>query len=114
MLMPEEEDLTQLCAAPSLVGLFEVRALEYLESIPETEPTGMNRILRTLGKETAFVFSFLFPSSVLPCVHILLSFASPKEAVDAPSLEAFKARLDVTLGSLVCWLATLHIAGGWN
>ena len=25
----------------------------------------------------------------------------PKEAVDAPSLEAFKARLDVTLGSLV-------------
>ena len=30
----------------------------------------------------------------------------------APSLEAFKARLDVALGSLVCWLATLHIAGG--
>ena len=38
----------------------------------------------------------------------------PKEAVDAPSLEAFKARLDVALSSLVCWLATLHIAGGWN
>ena len=37
-----------------------------------------------------------------------------KEAVDAPSLEAFKARLDVALGSLVCWLATLHTAGGWN
>ena len=36
----------------------------------------------------------------------------PKEAVDAPSLEAFKARLDVALGSLVQWLATLHIAGG--
>ena len=36
----------------------------------------------------------------------------PKEAVDAPSLEAFKARLDVDLGSLVCWLATLCIAGG--
>jgi len=36
----------------------------------------------------------------------------PKEAVDAPSLEAFKARLDVALGSLVCWVATLHIAGG--
>jgi len=34
--------------------------------------------------------------------------------VDAPFLEAFKARLDVALGSLVCWLATLHIAGGWN
>ena len=38
----------------------------------------------------------------------------PKEAVDAPSLEAFKARLNVALGSLVWWLATLHIAGGWN
>ena len=38
----------------------------------------------------------------------------PKEVVDAPSLEAFKARLGVALGSLVCWLETLHIAGGWN
>ena len=38
----------------------------------------------------------------------------PKEAVDAPCLEAFKARLDVALGSLGCWLVTLHIAGGWN
>ena len=36
----------------------------------------------------------------------------PKEVVDAPSLKAFKARLDVALGSLVWWLATLHIAGG--
>jgi len=35
----------------------------------------------------------------------------PKEAVDAPSLEGFKARMDVALGSLVCWLVTLHIAG---
>ena len=35
-----------------------------------------------------------------------------KEIVNAPSLEAFKARLDVALGSLVWWLATLHIAGG--
>jgi len=32
--------------------------------------------------------------------------------VDAPSLEAFEARLDVALGSLVWWLATLHVAGG--
>ena len=37
-----------------------------------------------------------------------------REVLDAPSLEAFKARLDVALGSLVCWLVTLHIAGGWN
>ena len=38
----------------------------------------------------------------------------PKEVVDAASLEAFKARLAVVLGSLVQWLVTLHIAGGWN
>ena len=38
----------------------------------------------------------------------------PKEVVHAPSLEAFKARLDVALGSLGCWLATLHTAGGWD
>ena len=36
------------------------------------------------------------------------------EAVGAPSLEVHKARLDVTLGSLVCWLTTLHIAGRWK
>ena len=36
----------------------------------------------------------------------------PKEAVDAPSLEAFKARLDVALSSLVWWLVTVHTAGG--
>ena len=35
-----------------------------------------------------------------------------EQVVDAPSLEAFKARLDVALGSLVWWLATMHIAGG--
>ncbi|NXE99046.1 DEN2C protein, partial [Menura novaehollandiae] len=37
-------------------GLFEVRALEYLESIPETERTGMNKILRSLGKGTPMFF----------------------------------------------------------
>ena len=36
----------------------------------------------------------------------------PKEAADAPSLEAFKARLDVALGSLVWWLATLGHSRG--
>ena len=36
----------------------------------------------------------------------------PREVVDAPSLKAFKARLDVALGSLVWWFATLHTAGG--
>ena len=34
--------------------------------------------------------------------------------VGCGDLEAFKAGLDVALGSLGCWLATLHIAGGWN
>jgi len=37
----------------------------------------------------------------------------PKEVVDAPSLEAFKARLYVALGSLVWWLVTVPTAGGW-
>ncbi|XP_054037371.1 DENN domain-containing protein 2C isoform X3 [Rissa tridactyla] len=36
-------------------GLFEVRALEYLESIPEAEPTGMNKILRSLGSKMKFL-----------------------------------------------------------
>jgi len=36
----------------------------------------------------------------------------PKEVVDAPSLEAFKARLDVALSCLVWWMAALHIAVG--
>ena len=36
----------------------------------------------------------------------------PKEAVDAPSLEAFKARLGVALGSLVWWLVTLPVGKG--
>ena len=32
--------------------------------------------------------------------------------MDAPSLDAFKARLDVALGRLVWWLATLPMARG--
>ena len=31
--------------------------------------------------------------------------------MDAPSLEAFKARLDVALGSLGWWLVTAHSRG---
>ena len=42
----------------------------------------------------------------------------PRETVDAPSLEVFKARLDGALGSLVqyqIWrLVALPVAGGWN
>jgi len=40
----------------------------------------------------------------------------PREAVDAPSLEVFKARLDGALGSLgwyeMCRLAAVPLAGG--
>ena len=35
----------------------------------------------------------------------------PREAVDAPSLEAFKATLDGALGSLIQWVAALPMAG---
>ncbi|XP_040854541.1 DENN domain-containing protein 2C isoform X2 [Ochotona curzoniae] len=36
-------------------GLFEVRARQYLETIPESEPSGMNRILRSLGSKMKFL-----------------------------------------------------------
>jgi len=36
----------------------------------------------------------------------------PREAVDAPSLKVFKARLNVALWSLLWWVATLTVAGG--
>jgi len=46
-------------------------------------------------------------SAALSSSAILVYFV-----VDAPSLEALKARLDVALGSLVQWLVTLSVAGG--
>jgi len=36
----------------------------------------------------------------------------PREAVDAPSLEVFKARLDGALSNLVYWKLSLLMAGG--
>lgn len=48
-----------------------------------------------------------FTERVVRCWYKL-----PRDAVDASSLEAFKARLDMALGSLVCWLVALHITGG--
>ena len=36
----------------------------------------------------------------------------PREAVGAPSLETFKAKLDGALGSLIWWVETLPMAGG--
>ena len=38
----------------------------------------------------------------------------PREAVNAPFLEAFKARLDGALGSLSWSVAALPMARGWN
>jgi len=38
----------------------------------------------------------------------------PREAVDAPSLAVFEARLDGTLSSLVQWKMSLLMAGGLN
>ena len=38
----------------------------------------------------------------------------PREAVAAPSLEGFKARLDGALGNLGEWKVSLPMAGGWN
>ena len=48
-----------------------------------------------------------FTQRVLMCWNRL-----PREVVAVPFLEAFKARLDVALGSLVWWLATPHTAVG--
>jgi len=38
----------------------------------------------------------------------------PREAVDAPSLEVFKTRLDGALSNLGWWKMSLLMAGGWN
>ena len=38
----------------------------------------------------------------------------PREAVAAPSLAVFKARLDGALSNLVWWKVSLLMAGGWN
>ena len=67
----------------------------------------------TVSLPRCFFFSQILISP--PCyISLLYCNKLPKEAVDALSLEAFKARLDVALGSLVWWFVTLHIARGWN
>ena len=38
----------------------------------------------------------------------------PREAVDAPTLEAFEAMLDGALGNLIWWVAILPMAEDWN
>ena len=48
-------------------------------------------------------FSFLWVALKRNFIFVkkAMNTSIPREDVDAPSLEAFKARLDVTLGSLV-------------
>jgi len=38
----------------------------------------------------------------------------PREAVAAPSLAVFKARLDGALSTLLWWKGSLPMAGGWD
>uniref|UniRef100_A0A8D2NHA9 DENN domain containing 2C n=1 Tax=Zonotrichia albicollis TaxID=44394 RepID=A0A8D2NHA9_ZONAL len=45
--------------------LFEIRALEYLERIPETERTGMNKILRSLGKGTPLLKVYVLAAAMV-------------------------------------------------
>ena len=44
---------------------------------------------------------------------VILWNGLPSEAVDAPFLEALKARLDGAVSTLVYWEVSLPIAGGW-
>lgn len=46
---------------------------------------------------------------VVRCWHRL-----PREDVNALSLEAFKVWLDMAVGSVIWWVATLPLVGGWN
>lgn len=38
----------------------------------------------------------------------------PREDVNALSLEAFKVWLDMAVDSVIWWVATLPLVGGWN
>ena len=73
----------------------------------DSDGTRGNGLKLRQGRFTLDIRSKLFTQRVVTHWNRL-----PKEVADAPSLEVFKARLDVALGSLVCWLVTLHIAGG--
>ena len=76
-------------------GVSEDRGISACKSMWRTYPKSLQKYGKLLGNKLVWNWNRLY-----------------KEVVNAPSLEAFKARLDVALGSLVWWLATLHIAGG--
>ena len=71
------------------------------KSISETSGTSM-QVLPLLGTGKKF-----FTVRVVRHWHRL-----PREAVDAPSLEVFKPRLDGALDNLVWWEVSLPVAGG--
>ena len=58
------------------------------------------------GRFRLYVRKKFYAQRVVRCWNRL-----PRKVVDAPSLQAFKARLDGALGSLVWWAATLSRAG---
>ena len=45
---------------------------------------------------------------------MLCAYWLPREVVDDPSMEAFKARLNGALGSLIWWVVALPVTRGWN
>ena len=80
---------------------------EWLFTRADSDTTMRNGFKLRQGRFRLDIRRKRFTQKVVTCWNRL-----PKEVVDAPSLEAFKARLDVALGSLVWWLVTLHIVGG--
>lgn len=50
----------------------------------------------------------------IKCTTTIVGLVLFREVVNAPSLEAFKARMDGILGSFVWWLAALPMVVGWN
>ena len=76
---------------------------------PHHPPRPAQDPLHTCSPHTAPYHSQLHCPQMCPGTHSQY----PNTTLNA-SLEAFKARLDVALGSLGCWSATLHIAGAWN
>ena len=119
---PRRSGADCLCSSP-LAGLLNhpctaIVAFQYLKGVykqegerlftrVDSDRTGGNSFKLRWGRFRLDMRRKFFPQRVVTHQNRL-----PKEAVDAPSLKAFKARLDVALGSLVWWLATLHIAGG--
>jgi len=121
VLFPEQNGLKgppshHLCPHPSLRPIHQLLKQAGGQPVKMGTPRKRNntKTKPLLIAPSSFLVLVLSPSP--PCTQRVVMHWNrlPKEAVDAPSLQAFKARLDVALDSLGCWLETLHIAGGWN